>query len=268
MEEIGDEYFNNVLKRAPLGSFHEVLPLHQSQDVTWKEVRDKEPLFPRGWYELAHLSSEDRIDFTKEYWLSRMPYHAKLMGAIQHFFSSLDDVGVYLLQKEIGEPFEACLMYHLKEDKGFFRGKPSADDEDIFEVEKVFKDAIPPPDYLAFLRIHNGFSKAADTGLVTTYDLEDRTREFRQLIDLEDPIITATGALVNPDSLIPFYESFGMPVYQCFWTEWYPNSEMGNVYYSGIDNSLSDVIRSHTSTDNLAFKSFSDWLVFYLEILA
>ena len=52
MEEIGDEYFNKVLKRAPLGTFHEVIPLHQSQDVTWKEIREKDPQFPRGWFEL------------------------------------------------------------------------------------------------------------------------------------------------------------------------------------------------------------------------
>lgn len=268
MEEIEDEYFNGLWKETSLGTYYEVIPLHHSQDITWKEIKEKDPFISRGWFELARLPSQDRIEFTRQYWLSKLPYHAKLMEAINQFFLSIGDIGIYIAQKEPIDSFESFLMYKLKDRKGFFRGKAGASDEQIHSLEDVFKDAIPPNDYVAFLRIHNGFSKATDTGILTTYELQEKTNQFRSLLDLEDPLITAKGTLVNPDTLIPFYESFGMPVFQCFWTEWYPDNEMGNVYYTGIDNTLSDVIRSHTSTDNLAFKTFSDWLVFYLEILS
>jgi hypothetical protein len=56
-----------------------------------------------------------------------------------------------------------------------------------------------------------------------------------------------------------------MPFYQCFWAEWYPEQEMGNVYYSGESKTISDVFGSFSSSETMAFTTFTDWLMFYLE---
>ena len=46
---------------------------------------------------------------------------------------------------------------------------------------------------------------------------------------------------------------------------WYPGSEMGNVYLSGIDYTISDYRDRKEWADRLAFPTFLDWLAFYLE---
>ena len=58
-----------------------------------------------------------------------------------------------------------------------------------------------------------------------------------------------------------------MPFFQCFWLEWYPEDEMGNVYYSGVANTISDLAAKATSAENMAFPTFTDWLMFYLETI-
>jgi hypothetical protein len=80
-----------------------------------------------------------------------------------------------------------------------------------------------------------------------------------------DPITTPSGAIVNPASLIPFYESFGMPFFQCFWGEWYPEQEMGNVYLSPASRMISTCKKRGECDESLAFETFTDWLMFYLE---
>ncbi len=47
--------------------------------------------------------------------------------------------------------------------------------------------------------------------------------------------------------------------------EWFPKSEAGNVYYSGIDNTICNY--HNLDNCNLAFATFSDWLIFYLDIM-
>jgi hypothetical protein len=77
--------------------------------------------------------------------------------------------------------------------------------------------------------------------------------------------MTSKGAPVNPKSVIPFYESFGIPFYQCFWGEWYPQQEMGNVYFSHTTKTISDVGGTDSSAESMAFQTFVEWLMFYLE---
>ena len=70
---------------------------------------------------------------------------------------------------------------------------------------------------------------------------------------------------MDPKKLYPFYVSFNLPCYQCFWAEWYPEQEMGNIYYSNITQSMSCVENGNSSPENLSFATFIDWLMFYLE---
>jgi hypothetical protein len=71
----------------------------------------------------------------------------------------------------------------------------------------------------------------------------------------------------HPKSLIPFYESFGQPFFQCFWGDWYPDQEMGNVYYSNATKKILVSNKKDDCLETMAFETFTDWLVFYLEKL-
>lgn len=82
-----------------------------------------------------------------------------------------------------------------------------------------------------------------------------------------EPLLTAEGSEVNPKHLIPFYESFGFPCYQCFWADWYPDQEMGNIYYSGLTHTISANRDETVGTENMSFPTFLDWLMFYLETI-
>ena len=138
------------------------------------------------------------------------------------------------------------MVYSIKGNSGFFRVILPRRKISSTSLEKLFPETILPEDYMAFLSIHNGFSKATDTGITPTYEMEGRFQLFQSTLEGEEVIFTTKGSPVNPKSLIPFYESFGMPFYQCFWSDWYPENEMGNVYYSGL--SLNKFPTSSAST--------------------
>lgn len=78
-------------------------------------------------------------------------------------------------------------------------------------------------------------------------------------------VMLKNGEQLNPRNLIPFYVSFGQHCYQCFWKEWFEESEIGNVYYSGIEHSLSEPQQGQDADINMAFPTFLGWLMFYLE---
>lgn len=263
------EYFVPFSKETPAGCFHKVISLLDSPEMAWQEVSRLVPALPKGWCELIDLSSRDRIDFLRDYWLSTLPFCPHIIERLDPFFEKLDDVGVYLYQRRIDQPWKAEIVYSIKNNGGFFRGGPPAKEDQLYYLQKLFPETILPEDYTAFLRIHNGFSKASDTGITPTDEMEGRYREFQLSFEAgEEAIITTTkGMPVNPKSLIPFYESFGMPFYQCFWSDWYPENEMGNVYYSGISCQISSV-EGGDPADQMAFKTFADWLFFYLETVS
>lgn len=261
------EYFSQFHDDTPKGNFHKVLALHEDHSVSWDAVRELVPNFCRGWYELAHLKVEDRIEFSCDFWLSKLPYHPNLDNFLTQFFASLDDIGIYVVQRTFDDPFEASLVYSLRGDNGFFRGGLPATDQEINDLKKAFSEFILPSDYLAFLQIHNGFGKTTDcTGLTKTKCMPEKYESFQKILELEQgPLTTNLGRPVNPKMLIPFYESFGMPFFQCFWGEWYPEQEMGNVYYSGTTKTIFDVESSDPSMESMAFPTFLDWLMFYME---
>lgn len=260
------EYFRQSSDNAPHGNFHSVISLHEAPDISWKAISQKVPKLCRGWFELVHLSSKDRIEFTHDFWLSKFPYRAGMDAFFDKFFNSLDDIGLFLTQKKFDDPYDATLIYSLKNDNGFFRGSLPIEENNLTALQKSFSNVMLPADYLAFLRIHDGFSKATDcTGVTPSSQMTESYRNFQQMLQQQDPILTSIGSVVNPATLIPFYESFGMPFYQCFWAEWYPEQEMGNVYYSGEAKTISDIFSAQTGPENMAFPTFVDWLIFYLE---
>ncbi|MEX1012362.1 MAG: SMI1/KNR4 family protein [Waddliaceae bacterium] len=244
-----------------------VIPMDEIIDVNWEMISMHYPLLPRAWYELAQLSPEDRIDFHRDFWISKIPYQPYLDRQITKFFDSLNDIAVYLVQQSEDLPCEPFLIYMRKGNTGYFRGALPAQEDQLLFLEEEFSSFIFPEDYLAFLQIHNGFWKATDTtGLIPVEKMPSNFRKFQKLLEDQGVPTTCKGDPVDPSTLIPFYESFGMPYYQCFWTTWYPVEEMGNVYYSSESNTI-DIpeMKSKPAGDNLSFASFLDWLMFYVE---
>lgn len=246
----------------PHGNFHQVIALHEAPDFDWKTIHPMVKDLPKGWLELARLSPKDRVEFLRDFWMNKLPYRCGFSEFLLKFFDSIEDVGVYIVKKNSHDPFETCLVYSVKGDKSFYRGGPPALEEDILLLQKKFGDFSFPGDYVAFLQIHDGFWKTTDcTGICRLKNLKKLNETFQQLIG--ESLLTSEGKEVNPKSLVAFYESFGMPFFQCFWSDWYPEEEVGNVYFSGESKTL--LYREGVGPEAMAFPTFLDWLMFYLE---
>jgi hypothetical protein len=207
------DYFRQISDEYPSGKFHKVIALHEAPDIDWKSISLKIPSLPKGWFELAHLPVKDRLEFLHDYWLTKMPYHPELGGFLRRFFDSMDDIGIFLTQLNPENPYIAQLVYSLKNNGGFFSGKLPASEQEIVDLQRAFPSVILPVDYLAFLQIHNGFNKTTDcTGITESRKMPLKYEEFQQRLSCYDVVTNSKGAVVSPKSLIPFYESFGMPL--------------------------------------------------------
>jgi hypothetical protein len=260
------DYFSQFCDDTPQGHFHKVTALNDHPEISWEALAKTVPNMCKGWFELSRLSPQDRIEFTCDFWLAKLPYHPKCSEFIERFFANLEDIGVFITQQKFDDPLEAHLVYVLKNDSGFFKGRLPASEQELSDLQKAFPEYILPKDYFAFLQIHNGFCKTTDcTGIMPSTYMESAYNNFISLISEGEVVTTNSGTLVEHKKLIPFYESFGMPFYQCFWAEWYPEDEMGNVYYSGMTMTISDVDGVDPSSETMAFPTFTDWLMFYME---
>jgi len=264
IEEHIKQYFSQVSDKQEGGNFYKVIVLHDSPDISWEDISKTVPTLPRGWYELSRLITPDRVEFTRDYWISKLPFHPESLESITDFFGRVEDIGIVVAQKDPGSPYAVHMIYALKNGSGFFHGCVPMNEEEKIQLQERFSDVILPEDYLAFMEVHNGFSKSTDSGVVSTRILPSVLERFQALIEGERPLTTTLDKPVNPNSLIPFYESFGLPFFQCFWKDWYPKNEMGNVYYSGSTNTIHDP-NAKSSDEILVFPTFLDWLFFYLE---
>ncbi len=254
-------YRTVVDKETPVRFYHKVIALHETPQMPWEEIREKMPSFPKGWHELAQLPSDDRIEFIRDFWLSTLPFVSHVHTFLNDFFNGLDDIGVYLTQSQFDSSYECEIVYSLRDDTSFFHGAPTSE-ERIEALKNDFNDILPE-DYLAFLQVHDGFSKHSDTGIIRSRDLRlicDRLQE-----KIQNEAIYCGKQMIEPKELIPFYESFGQPAFQCFYLSWTPMNSPGNVYYSMAEGKISDVHDQNSWNQNLAFPTFLDWLVFYLE---
>lgn len=260
-----NEFFRPLSEDRPQGGFHKVVALHEAPDIGWEQVASITGDLPKGWFEVSQLASEDRIDFISSFWFKQLPFRPRLKTVLTKFFSQLDDIGIFLTQKKEQDPFEVQMVYSVTDDSGFFRGNPPAKPEEIASLASHFREYMLPKDFLAFLNIHDGFFKYLDTGILKSSQIPLVYEMLQKLFSNGGELTTKDGEAVSPKGLIPFYESFGMPSYQCFWGEWYPEDEMGNVYLSGVNRTVSSCKRGRSFSENLAFPTFLDWLMFYLE---
>lgn len=263
------DFFCQFSNEKSQGAFHKVIALHEAPDVDMELIARGMPEAWRGWLELALLPVADRIELTREFWLCKMRDHPRFSQFLLTFFDTIDDIGIFLTQHRFDEPFCCHMVYSLPNDSGFFRGKPPATEEKLLAIQNYFSGWVLPADYLSFLQIHDGFAKATDcTGVTPTGQLAEHYELFQKFLEeKEAPVLSKRGA-VDPKSLLPFYESFGMPFYQCFWGEWHPEGEMGNVYYSGLTHTITEPTDGEEGeAANMAFATFADWLIFYLETI-
>lgn len=243
--------------------FDSVLFLSESKE-SWENARARCGGLPRGWYELSRLTCSDRIAFTRDFWIDRLPYHPSFYKFVSDFFAKLDDVGVILSRESKGAPWIAEMIYSLKENRSFFRGSPPCNEEELDDLKAAI-GVLLPRDYLSFLEIHNGFGKLSELGLLTARQVVKVREQLMDSLLLSEKPLKQGGRIVDPGSLIPFFASFGTESYQCFFSDWYPGSEMGNVYLSGIDYTLSECSNPKEWFDQLAFPTFLDWMAFYME---
>jgi len=244
--------------------FKEVLFLSEESNATWEAISRIAFDLPRGWFELSRLSPQDRIEFTRDFWLDRIPYHPSAHPAFFEFFDQLDDVAVVLMRRREEEPLDSELVYSLADNSSFFRGKPPCTEGDLHDLKSEIELNLPH-DFLSFVRIHNGFGKLSEMGLLEVEEIAPVRRRVMNMLMQTEKRIHAAGLEVDPAALIPFYETLGLSSFQCFYTDWYPGNEMGNVYLSGIDYTLSDVSDKKMWAENLAFPTFSEWFAYYLQ---
>lgn len=254
-------YRKYVDDEEPIRFFHEVIALHEIPHMGWEEAKIKVPTLPKGWYELALLSLSDRCEFIREFWLSSLPFVSSVQTFLDCFFSKLDDIGVYIVQSRFDGPYECEMVYSLRDDTSFFHGFPPSSEESIENLQRDFNDLLPK-DYLAFIKIHDGFYKYSDTGLIRSHHLLGIYEKLQETIQNE--MIYSGKQMIEPKDLIPFYESFGQPSFQCFYQNWTPMGCPGNVLYSTAEGKISDVHDRNSWNENLAFPTFLDWLIFYL----
>lgn len=258
------QFYQEVLKKDQNGLFVDVIPLEMEDVISYEEAKAKAPDLPKGWFELSQLNVEDRIQFTRDYWINTLPFVPNFHSFLIKFFDNLDDVGVYLTQIRKKESFHCEMVYSLKEDRGFYRGGVFNSKERIEAINASF-DRQLPEDYLQFLKIHNGFTKTNDLGIIRSENLKFACEKFYEMLEQDDHFITCSGKPINPKHLVPFYHCLGLQSFQCFFTDWYPSGHMGNVYFSGIDHCISNYQNKEAWMEQMAFPSFLDWLKFYME---
>jgi len=243
-------------------NFQEVLFLSEDRYASWTEIAEKAPDFPRGWFELSRISPEERVEFIRDFWFDLLPYHPYAQSAIAEFFSRVDDVAPIIARKD--DELQPEMVYSFADNSTFFRGLPPATEEDLREFRREI--GLPlPRDYLSFNRLHNGFGKLSEIGVLKIEDVGVARQRVKDLLFNAEKSVRSNGRPVDPGSLIPFYETYGLSSFQCFYADWYPGSEMGNVYLSGVDYTISDTSDRKSWAENLAFPTFLEWLAYYLE---
>lgn len=258
MNTAAHDYFGNP------DAYFETISLHDSPDLKWDEVSKRAPMLPKGWFELSKLSESIRLEFIRDFWFNALPYLPHVYAFLDRFFAGIESIGVILASQKEKAPFEAFLVYTLRGSKEFFLGHPPLLEKDIELFKKEVNFPLPE-DYLQFFRIHNGFKKGADTGIIPANYVPEQRGTFLGEVETKLQGIQCDSELVDPQMLFPFYRSFGLDIYQCFYKNWYPDGQVGNVLCSLSDGTISRYKKTEEGQQTLAFTTFLDWLVFYLE---
>jgi hypothetical protein len=239
-----------------------VIALHENQDLPIGQVMEMAPRLPHGWFELMRLSSADRIEFVAAFWSSIFPYRPYVQDLIDHFFTQVEDIGVYLVKKDTDTHFFPHLVYSMEEGENFYYGFPSAVKEDLQRLKKAL-GVFLPEDYICFMKIHNGFARGGDYGFIPVQNIPGEMHSLHQKILTLGQKVQFYGTSADPKNFIPFYKSWGDSVFQCFHQGWYPDQEMGNILFSLRDEEGFCYTFSYEERKKV-FSSFLDWLMSYM----
>jgi len=256
------EYFQK--RGSDKGEFVDVILLDDESFLSYDDVLKMVSYFPKGWYELSRLPILDRIEFTAQYWQTILPFYPHVNNFLIKFFDRVDDVAVFLTKKQGHNSFYPELVYSMNNETTFFRGGIPVSDEGLVILNEQFS-GILPHDYRSFLKIHNGFAKNQDFGLIKAENLKLFSERMQTSLTDERRAILCGNKKVEPKNLIFFYQDFDFESFQCFFTDWVPLGEVGNVYFSMRDRTISNCKGCEELEEKLAFYTFLDWLVFYLE---
>lgn len=241
--------------------YDEVIALHESGSQTLSSLQLLCPSLPKGWFELAQLSFEDRIEFISLTWKKALSMLPHMEDFITAFFGEMEDIGIYLCKRE-GE-WEARMVYSMGDGENYFQGRPPASDVEIAKVSELL-DFPFPEDYIAFLKIHNGFARDTDIGVFPVQMMRSERQVLQVGIRDEELHLLYRGDAVDTEALFPFYRSRDLRIYQCFFTKWLVGDVPGNVYCSLSEGYLSDFQNGEESLETLAFPTFLDWISFYV----
>lgn len=262
---VNQSIFEYYQKNAENG-FSDIVIVDEKCFKTYEELNKLAYNFPKAWWELSKLQITDKIEFSRDFCLKILPYSPDIYSFIYDFFLNLNDILIIMTKKTNDEKYFVELVYSMQNNCTFFRGKPPLDSEIIRYVNSQFNDILPS-DFLAFLKIHNGFAKNSDTGIIEAENIFEYTNNIRNLIENQKKRILCNEHEIDPQDLIFFYQSYQRGDFQCFYTRWFPYSGIGNVSYSFKDNAISDYFDKTAWENNLAFPTFLNWLMFYLEIM-
>ena len=246
--------------------FEDVIILEEDSNFAFEDVQKLIPYFPKAWYELTKLNLVDRIEFSRDFCLKTLPYSPHIYQLIYDFFLKLEDLSIIMTKKSNQPNYLVELVYSVDNESTFFRGQPPLDIDSINAVNRKFNDVLPR-DFLDFCKIHNGFAKNADTGIIGAQNIFEVTKHMQDLLSGQQKTLHCRDQAINVKDLIFFYQSYEKIDFQCFYLGWYPIKEIGNVYYSYVDSTISNYHDKKACNENLAFETFLDWLMFYLEIV-
>lgn len=246
------EFYSKSSAEDPNHPFYEVIFIDE-EHAFFNEMKKLAPNLPKGWFELCLQELDIRRDLIKGFWQANLPFFSA-----DPFFNRVDDIGLFLTKKSPDSAFEAELVYSFENNEGFIRGFPPLDEKQI-HLLSIENDYLLPHTYLQFLQIHSGLSSIQGE-FINPLRLLDKMRDFHEKY-AQDRFIFGERE-IHPMSLIPFYKQKDPQGYQCFITEWSLGGEVGNVFFSEEEKSLSIY---HPQRDG-AFARFSEWLTYFLII--
>ena len=95
MDQHAQKFYRQASDDFPEGHFYKVIALHDKHSHDWQSLHQLVPSLPKGWFELSSLVVSDRIEFLRDFWISKMPYHPKLQDFLVQFFHSIDDISIF-----------------------------------------------------------------------------------------------------------------------------------------------------------------------------
>ena len=224
----------------------------EDDKLSYEEIKKKSPTFPKSYFDLLKLNKEDRIDFVLDFWLKNLILTYDQHSEILSFFSKIDTICIVLVKEFPNQPYVPEIVYAMEDQKMLFRGK-------LGKTLVLTEDINLPVDYLSFFKIHSGFRKLNDPGLISAENFMAAKNSFqREYLHSESELLKEKKGL-DPARFVPFYKD-AKGGYMCFFTESDLYSSFGNLCYVSNDFTI-----TNNQLGEKRFFTFLDWFCHYLK---